>query len=122
MADAKKILIIEDERPMARALELKLSHEGFGTQVVHNGEQGIESLEKDKFDLVICDLVMPKRDGFQVLEFMNQKEIKTPVIVLSNLSQDEDRKKAISLGAKDFYIKSDTPISKIVDHVNELLK
>lgn len=117
----KKILIIEDEKPMARALELKLTHEGFEVQCAFNGETALEIFEKEKIDLIISDLVMPKMDGFRVLEEMKARSVTTPIIVLSNLSQEEDRKKALSLGAKDFFIKSNTPIADIVDHVKKIL-
>lgn len=110
----KKILIIEDEKPMARALELKLTHEGFVVTVAFNGEEASTIMEGNTFDLIICDLVMPKMDGFQVLEHVKSKGLSTPVIILSNLSQEEDSAKVIALGAKEFFIKSDTPISDVV--------
>ena len=115
----KKILIIEDEKPMARALELKLTHQGFEAKSVFNGESAIETLEKEKFDLIICDLVMPKMDGFKVLLTLNEKKIKTPVIVLTNLSQEDDEKRVKSLGAKEFFIKSNTPIANIVEWITQ---
>ena len=113
----KRILIIEDEKPMARALELKLTHAGFSAQSVGNGEEGLALLEKENFDLVLLDLVMPKLDGFGVLEEMQKKGIKTPVMVQSNLAQEEDEKRVKALGAKEFFIKSNTPIAEIVEHI-----
>ena len=117
----KKILIIEDERPMARALELKLARAGFEAISAENGKEGMSLLEKGTFSLILLDLVMPKMDGFSVLEALKQKDIKTPVIILSNLSQPEDEKRAKALGAKEFFIKSDTQIATIVLRVAELL-
>jgi DNA-binding response OmpR family regulator len=122
MAKGKKILIVDDEKPMARALELKLNKVGFEAKTAFNGEEAIEILGKDKFDLIITDLVMPKVDGFGVLDALKKKKDKTPVIVSSNLGQEEDLKKAKSLGAKDYFVKSDTPITKVVEHVNKILK
>lgn len=118
----KKILIIEDEKPMARALELKLAHAGFEAKAVFNGEDGVELLQKETYALIILDLVMPKMDGFKVLETLNEKKITTPVIVLSNLSQEDDEKRAKTLGAKEFFIKSNTPIATIVEKVIQFLK
>ena len=118
----KKILIIEDEKPMARALELKLTHEGFEATITLNGESALETLEKETFDLIVCDLVMPKMDGFKVLETLKEKKIKTPVIVLTNLSQEDDEKRDKSLGAKEFFIKSNTPIANIVERIRQFLK
>ena len=122
MKTSKKILIIEDEKPLARALELKLSHAGFESEVVFNGEDGIKLLNKKSFALILLDLIMPKMDGFTLLAMLKVKKIKTPVLVLSNLSQREDEKRAKEFGAKEFFIKSNTPIATIVLRVTELLK
>ncbi|MCX6795320.1 MAG: response regulator [Candidatus Falkowbacteria bacterium] len=115
----KRILVIEDEKPLARALELKLVHEGFEVLGAANGEIAISLLTSDKFSLVICDLIMPKVDGFQVLEFIRDQKIKTPVIILTNLSQSEDEKRVRALGASEFFVKSNTSILKIIEHVKE---
>lgn len=117
--NSKKILIIEDEKPLARALELKLTHEGFQVVNIPNGEVALPLLEKEQFSLIICDLMMPKVDGFQVLEYIKSKNIKTAVVVLTNLSQVEDEKRVRELGASEFFIKSNTSIAKIVEYVKE---
>ncbi len=117
----KKILIIEDERPIAHAMELKLKKAGFDAQIAPNGEEAVKILEKGEFDLALLDLVMPKLDGFGVLEEVKNKKIKTKIIVTSNLSQDDDIKKAKSLGAIDFLVKSDTSIVGIVERVKSVL-
>jgi len=117
----RKILIAEDEKPMARALELKLARAGFDTVTVVNGQDALTQLERDHFDLMLLDLVMPRMDGFSLLAEMKGKNIAVPVIVLTNLSQEEDEKKARSLGVRDFFVKSDTPITRIVDHINNVL-
>lgn len=119
---AKKILIIEDEKPMARALELKLAHAGFDAEAAFNGEDGIELLQKETYALVLLDLVMPKMGGFTVLKFLKEKKIKTPAMVLTNLSQEDDEKRAKALGAKRFFIKSNTPIAAIVEQVVQFLE
>ena len=116
-----KILIAEDEKPMARALEMKLNHEGFEAKAVFNGELALESLLSEKFALVLIDLMMPKVDGFKVLETINEANLAVPVIVLSNLNQDEDEQKAKDLGAKAFFVKSNTPIAEIVNYVKKFL-
>ncbi len=122
MKTSKKILIIEDEKTLARALELKLTSSGFNARTVFNGEDGLALLEKESFDLILLDLVMPKMDGFAVLAEMKAHKIKTPVMVLTNLSQDADMKRTKEFGAKDFFIKSNTPIGTIVERVLKLLK
>lgn len=115
----KKILILEDEKPLAHALELKLTHEGFDVVTTDNGETGISILEKENFDLVLSDLIIPGIDGFGVLEMIRAKKIKIPVIVMTNLNQDEDRKRATDLGAVEFFVKSNSTLSEIVEVVKK---
>lgn len=115
----KKILILEDEKPLAHALELKLTHEGFEVTTSDNGEAGISLLEKEKFDLVITDLILPGVDGFGVLETIQTKKLHVPVIVMTNLNQEEDKKRAHDLGAIDFFVKSNSTLSEIVEGVKK---
>ena len=119
---AKKILIAEDEKPMAKALETKLNASGFEAKAVFNGNQAIKELEAGDYDLLLFDLMMPEKDGFSVLEDIKKKKIKVKVIVSTNLSQEEDKGKAMKLGAKDYFVKSDTPIKEVVENVKRVLK
>lgn len=119
--NSKKILIMEDEKSLSRALELKLTHEGYLVKSLPSGENFLETIEKENFSLIICDLIMPKVDGFQVLEIIKEKNIEVPVIILTNLSQPEDEKRVKDLGASHFFIKSDTPLMTIVNKVEELV-
>ncbi len=121
-AQLKKILIVEDEKPIAKALGLKLNFAGFNTEVAVDGEMALEILAKEKFDLILLDLVMPRLNGFAVLETLKNKGLKTPVIVLSNLSQASDELKAEELGAVGFLVKSNVPIKDIVKNIQEILK
>lgn len=118
---AKKVLIAEDEKPMAKALETKLTKAGYEVTVVFNGEEAIEALKKTKFHAVLLDLMMPKVDGFSVLEWKKTNKNTAPVIVSTNLSSETDRKKVTELGAKDFIVKSDTPITEILNHIKNVL-
>lgn len=117
----KKILIAEDEKAMATALKLKLEKSGFTAVVANNGEDILAKMKKEKFDLLLLDIVMSKKDGFEVLEDLKTHGDKTPVIVASNLSQKEDIKRAKDLGAIDYFVKSDTPIVEVVEHVRRTL-
>ena len=119
---SKKILIVEDERPIAEAMELKFNKVDFEVRAVFNGEEALQAIEEDKFDLIILDLIMPKMNGFETLQRLKEKGNKIPVIVASNLSQKEDAIKAKELGAVDFFIKSNTPIKKLIDSVKKILK
>lgn len=122
MKALKKILIIEDEKTLARALGFKLTHSGFEVKIVFNGEEGIAMLKKESFSLILLDLIMPQMDGFAVLTVLREQNIKTPVMVLSNLSQESDMKRTKEFGAKGFFIKSNTPIATIVEEAVKLLK
>jgi DNA-binding response OmpR family regulator len=119
--EQKKILIIEDEKPLAHALDLKLSHEGFAITATGSGEEALQLLSKEHFDLVLTDLIIPGVDGFKVLETIQDKKMKIPVIVMTNLNQEEDRKRASDLGATDFFVKSNSPISLIVEKVKNVM-
>ena len=116
-----KILVAEDEKPMAKALELKLTSVGFEVEVAFDGEEAIKKIKDNKYDLILLDLVMPKVDGFDVLKEIQNLKLSTPVIVSSNLSQEEDRKKAKDLGAKDYFVKSDTTLNELVEKVKQNL-
>lgn len=115
----KKILILEDEKPLAHALELKLTHEGFDVVTTDNGEMGISILGKEKFDLVLSDLIIPGVDGFGVLETIKTKKINVPVIIMTNLNQEEDKQRAYDLGALDFFVKSNSTLSEIVEAIKK---
>ncbi len=116
-----RILIVEDEKPLSHALSMKLKHDGFETDVATNGSEAIEKLKNQSYDMVLLDLIMPVIDGFGVLEEIRNRKLQTPVIILSNLGQDEDRAKAKQLGAVDYFVKSNTPIAEIVARVQSII-
>jgi DNA-binding response OmpR family regulator len=120
MSDSKCILIVEDERPLAHALQLKLQHEGYKTVIASNGQECLDLIDSQGFDVVLLDLMMPIMDGFQVLERLNTRSVRPVVFVLSNLSQREDEQRVLGLGARKFFIKSDTPLSVIIDEVKKI--
>ena len=115
----KKILIVEDERPLAHALELKFSHEGYDVTIASDGQEGLKLANASSYSAILLDLIMPNMDGFTFLEQMKKK---SPVIILSNLGQDEDRERAKKLGAKDYFVKSNTPITDIIKKVKSIAK
>ncbi|MDA8611315.1 response regulator [Candidatus Pacebacteria bacterium] len=122
MSKSKKhILIAEDEAPLAKALSLKLQNSGFDTTATSNGEGILELIEKEKIDLLILDLMMPKVDGFKVLKELQDNKKNIPVMVTSNLGQEEDVEKAKKLGAKEYFVKSNIPLKDIVVSVEKIL-
>lgn len=113
-AGKKKILIVEDEKPLAHALELKMTHEGYETKVASTGREGLDEASTGKYDLILLDLILPEIDGFAILEALKGKKLKPVIVVLSNLGQDEDRKKAEEFGVKNYLVKSNVPLADIV--------
>lgn len=118
---SKKILVVDDEQAVAKALELKLTSVGFDVKTVYDSTEAFALLEKEKFHLILLDLMMPVLDGFAFLSELKVRKIHIPVIVTSNLGQEEDLKRAKALGAKDYFVKSNTPIAEVVDHVKNVL-
>lgn len=118
-----KVLIVEDEDFLIRALQDNLATEGSKTEVAKNGKEAIEKVEKDKPDLILLDLLMPQTDGFYVLEELkkNPKWKLIPVIILSNLGEDVTIKKALSMGANDYFVKSQHPIEEVIDKIKHYL-
>ncbi|KPJ56828.1 hypothetical protein AMJ49_03730 [Parcubacteria bacterium DG_74_2] len=115
----KKILIIEDEDLLLNLLRDKLSQEGYEVSVARNGEEGLEKIKEEKPDLILLDIVMPKKGGFEVMEEMNKdKEMKSiPVIVVSNSGQPVEIDRAQKLGAKDWLIKTEFDPQEVIDKV-----
>ena len=117
----KKILIIEDERPMAKILQMKLQHEQVDSDIATNGEEGLEKMKDTPYDLVVLDLIMPQVNGFTVLETMKNEGIQIPTIVASNLSQPGDEERSKSLGAIDYFVKSNTTLADLVQRIKHFL-
>ena len=117
----KKILIAEDEKAIAQVLENKLNSSGFSAKVVSNGEEAIKELINEKYDLVLLDLMMPKINGYGVLDNMKKRNDQTNVVVLSNLGQEEEHQKALNAGAKDYIVKSSTKLSDVIKKIESYL-
>lgn len=120
-----KIIIIEDDQMLIRMYMIKLKKEGFETDVAHNGVEGLKMLEKNKYDGIILDLMMPTMDGFQMLEKYNKSEKynKAPIIVLSNLGQKEDLERAFALGIKQdrYIVKANMTPSEVIEKIRKTL-
>jgi two-component system phosphate regulon response regulator PhoB/two-component system alkaline phosphatase synthesis response regulator PhoP len=119
----KKILIAEDDKFLANAYRVKLEKEGFETTIASNGEEVFQILESGKPDLIILDLIMPKKDGFSTLEDINKsdKYNDIPVLIASNLGQKEDIDRGMALGAKGYIIKSDMSMEGLVKQISDIL-
>ena len=118
----RKILIAEDEKPIARALTLKLEKAGFDVITVFNGQEALDALEKGGVDLLLLDLMMPIMDGFTVLEKIKEKKIEVKIFITSNLGQESDIEKAKKLGVTNFFVKSNVSIAEIIKKVEGVFK
>lgn len=118
----KKILLAEDERAISKALETKLNLSGYEVEIANNGLEALDKLKEKKFDLLLLDIMMPKMGGFALMEEMKKAKIKTPIIILTNLSQEEDSERAKSYGVSGFLMKSNTPLKQIVEQINKFFK
>jgi two-component system alkaline phosphatase synthesis response regulator PhoP len=118
-----KIVIVEDEEALARVLKEKFEGEEFEVELAMDGSVALGVIQKMRPDLVLLDLMLPKRDGIDVLKDIKaDRDLENlPVIVLSNLDGDEDIKQAIALGAKDYFVKSQHPIKEVVEKVKDFL-
>lgn len=121
---AKKILFIEDEPTLQKAVSEVLTQEEFEVLGALDGEKGMEMIKKEKPDLILLDLILPKKDGFEVLKEMKEdKELKDiPVIVLTNLEGMGDVEKALSLGATTYLVKADYELENVVEKIKQTLK
>lgn len=122
MKKAQKILIIEDDKSLAEMLRANLAGEGFDVKIAFDGEEGIALLKKEKYALILLDLIMPKVDGFDVINFLKGKKNKTPILVLSNLNSEIDINIAKSFGVKEYFVKGDTSLRAIAEWVVRFLR
>ena len=118
-----KILVVEDETFLVKIYAVKLKKEGYDVSIANDGEQAVKMAEELRPDLILLDLILPKMNGFEALERMRAAAVnkETPVIVLSNLGQEEDIKRAEALGADDYLVKANFSIQDIVAKIRETL-
>lgn len=119
MAKQHKILIAEDDPFLMKVLGTILQDEGFEVELAKDGAEAIAKIDKNGYAVILLDLIMPKKTGFEVLEEAKKKGVKTPILVFSNLSQPTDKQEALSLGAKDYFVKSDMSIDEVTAAVKK---
>ena len=120
---AKKILLVEDEDIMLNLLQRKLTQEGYDVFVARDGEEGLKIMREIMPDIVLLDIIMPKKGGIEVMEEMQKEpKLKTlPVIIISNSGQPVELDKAKELGAKDWLIKTEFDPQEVIDKVKKQL-
>ena len=119
-----RILIVEDEEFLQKALKDNFEFEKFIVDVASNGEEAMEHIKKQTPHMILLDLIMPGKDGFYVLEELKKDpQYKLiPVIVLSNLGEDISIKRALQMGANDYFVKTQHPIEEVIEKVRAYLE
>lgn len=119
-----KILIVEDDIMLNKIYQTKLTLLGYQVLAAYDGDEGLLMMGIHQPHLVLLDLMLPKRNGFEVLEAAKQdaKISHIPVIILSNLGQETDIHRGMELGAVDFLVKSNIKLEAVVDKIGIVLQ
>jgi len=114
-----KILLLEDEAMLASMYKTKFEREGFEIVVAGDGEEGLEQAKAASFDVVLIDIIMPKLDGFAVLKQLRLLDAykDVPILMLTNLGQEEDVEKGKALGATDYLVKANFTPSQVLEKI-----
>ncbi|HCS78279.1 TPA: response regulator [Patescibacteria group bacterium] len=118
-----KILFIEDDPLLVKIYSTRLSVDGYEVISAENGEDGLQIAETQAPDLIVLDIMMPRLDGFSVLEKLRQSEKtrNTPILVYSNLGQEDEIVRAKKMGATDFVIKANLSPTEMINKIKEHL-
>jgi len=121
--ETRRILVAEDDRFLRKAAEMALKRQGYTVLTAADGEEALRAAQSELPDLILLDLIMPKVNGFDVLQALKKEAptAKIPVIVMSNLGQDRDVQQAMGAGAAAYFIKTDLSLQALVQRVEETL-
>jgi DNA-binding response OmpR family regulator len=121
-----KILLVEDDPFLSSLLKNRLLKEKFEVSLAKDGEEAINFLKSNKPDLVLLDLILPKKSGFEVMEeIRSNSQLQTeeiPIIIISNLGQPEDVQRGQELGAVEYFVKAKTSIDDLVEKVRDFVE
>lgn len=120
----KKILVIEDDSMISSMYKTKFEASGFIVLTAADGASGLELAKKEKPDIIMLDVILPRLDGFSVLEEIKKDEgtKNIPVIMLTNLGTEEDKAKGERLGALDYFVKASLTPGQISEKIKKALK
>ncbi|MBN1916062.1 response regulator [Candidatus Dojkabacteria bacterium] len=124
MGNNKRILVVEDEIDVLALYKDALVSSGFEVESVSNGQEALDILSTDKFDIILLDIVMPVLDGVETLRQIKSDTNKygtMPVVMLSNIGGDVAIDKALEYGADGYLLKSETDVTELADIVNKYL-
>ena len=121
---AKKILFIEDEAAMQKAMSDLLTVEKYEVVTAMDGEEGLRVAQEESPDLILLDLVLPKKDGFAVLNELQSGESTKdiPVIVLTNLETNQDIQQALDAGARTYLVKANYEPTEVIEKIDNILR
>ena len=124
MSESKKIVILEDDLALVTSLSRALESDGFEIYSAVDGETGLRTIAEKKPDLVILDIILPRKSGFEVMEALSaDKELsKIPVMVLTNLESSQDVNRMMELGAKSFLVKTNSSLDEVLIKVKGFFK
>lgn len=119
-----KVLIVEDDKMIGSMYKMKLDSDGYEVFLAEDGATGLEIAKKEKPDIIMLDIIMPQLDGFTVLEELkkNAGTKNIPVVMLTNLSTDEDREKGQKMGAVDYLVKANLTPAQVSTEIKKYLK
>jgi DNA-binding response OmpR family regulator len=119
----KKLLIVEDDLILQKTLHDFLVEEGFSVSCASDGEKGVEMAFAEKPDLILLDIVLPKKDGYEVLAAVkeNEETSNIPIVLLTNLGSLADVEKALELGATNYLVKADYKLEEVTKKIKEIL-
>lgn len=117
--EKKKILLIEDDEFICQMYRVKFEQTAYQLIVAKDGQEGLDIMKKEKPDLVLLDIILPGLDGFELLtKAKNDPDIRAiPIVLLTNLGQEENVKKGMALGARDYIIKAHFTPQEVVEKV-----
>lgn len=116
-----RILVVEDEKKVAAFIKKGLEEDNFSVELAHDGERGEELATQRTFDLIILDILMPKKDGLTMLEELRAKRISTPVLMITAKGSVEDKVRGLDSGADDYLVKP-FAIAELLARVRSLLR
>ncbi|GAB6071986.1 response regulator transcription factor [Venenivibrio stagnispumantis] len=116
-----RILVVEDDNKLLNLISKKLKEEGFEVDKAKDAEEGLNYILYQNYDVIILDIMLPKMSGFQIIETVRKKGIKTPILILSAKESVEDKVKGLSIGADDYLTK---PFSfpELIARINALIR
>jgi two-component system phosphate regulon response regulator PhoB/two-component system alkaline phosphatase synthesis response regulator PhoP len=123
MAANKVVMIVEDDTFLSQLLSNRLTRDGLTIIRAGDGQEALDILKDTKPDLILLDLILPKKSGFEVMEEIQKNPLlkRAPVVIISNLGQDDDISRGKQLGAIEYYVKAKISIEDLVNKIQDLL-